>query len=113
MVTKRREIPPGFVAAGQFDYPGHQHKAEQEPTEKKMRLGSDTRFGSRGWKQAQRGEEDAQESGLQQKVVPLKVHKHLPRNAQRKVGSPKSYKTERWGNACDEQQAQENACATQ
>src|SRR6516165_9792409 len=102
MVTKRREIPPGFVAAGQFDYPGHQHKAEQEPTEKKMRLGSDTRFGSRGWKQAQRGEEDAQEAGLQEKVVPLEIHEYLPRDTQRKVGSPKRYKTERWHDSGNE-----------
>src|SRR6516164_4372702 len=105
MVTKRREIPPRFVAAGQFDYPGHQHEAEQEPTEKKMRLGSDTRFSSRGWKQAQRCEEDAQEAGLQQKIIPLEIHEYLPGNAQRKIESPEQGKTKRGHNSGNQQQA--------
>jgi hypothetical protein len=73
-----------------------------------MRPVRDARFGSPGGKQAQRGEEDAEEAGLQEKVVPLEIHEYLPRNAQRKVGSPKQYKAERWRDSCHEQQAQEN-----
>src|ERR1700686_835794 len=73
MKRERGEIPPGWVAAEQFNGAGLEHEPEQKQPQQPENDARGLNCPRPPRKQLQGGEEDCQETGFQQQDVPLKT----------------------------------------
>ncbi len=104
MHRKRRQIPPQHVAAEKFYTARLEHQSKQQPTQQPKNNAAGRRFSFQIWQELDWRKKKREETGLQQKYVPLESQEVATHHAQRKVYQPQQKQTWRRSNADDQQQ---------